>query len=60
MVAYPDMLALRVVLLSLYEDDKERYGKEARDPAACIAQAWDARDRDVTGLAEKLGVDPSG
>lgn len=56
--AYPEMVALGVVLLSLYEENKEAYGKQAREKAADIAQAWDAQDKDVTGLAEKLGVDP--
>jgi hypothetical protein len=56
--AYPELLVLRVVLLSLYEEDTDAYGEEARKTAVTIAQAWDARDKNVTGLAEKLGVDP--
>jgi hypothetical protein len=54
----PEVMALRVLLLSLYEEDTETYGNRARDLAADVIQAWDASDKDVTGLSEKLGVDP--
>jgi hypothetical protein len=56
--AHPEILALRVLLLSLYEEDEERYGNKARVAAADVVQAWDGSDKDVTGLSEKLGVDP--
>jgi len=56
--AHPETLALRVLLLSLYEENEEKYGSQARDAAADVVQAWDGSDKDVTGLAEKLGVDP--
>lgn len=56
--AHPDLLALRVILLSLYEEDAETYGAQATDTAACIVDRWDTRDGAVTELVEKLGVDP--
>jgi hypothetical protein len=56
--AHPEILALHVLLLSLYEENKEHYGNRAKDAAAGVIRVWDAGDKDLTGLAEKLGVDP--
>jgi hypothetical protein len=56
--AHPEILALRVLLLSLYEENEEDYGNRAGEAAAVVIRVWDASDKDVTGLADKLGVDP--
>ena len=56
--AHPEILALRVLLLSLYGENEEDYGNRARDAAADVIRVWDASDKEATGLADKLGVDP--
>ncbi len=56
--AHPKALALRVLLLSLYEEDKKTYADRARDTAAEIVRSWDPGDEKVVDLAERLGVDP--
>ena len=56
--AHPGILSLRVLLLSLYEEDVATYAAQAADTAARIVDGWDTCDRQVTGLVEKLEVDP--
>jgi hypothetical protein len=55
---HPETAALRVVLLSLYEEDRDRYAGLARDTAVELIRSWDARDEDERRLTERLGVDP--
>ena len=56
--AHPETVALRVVLLSLYEEDRERYAGRAKDTAVELIRSWDVRDEDDKRLTERLGVDP--
>ena len=56
--AHPETVALRLVLLSLYEEDRERYAGRARNTAVELIRLWDSRDEDERRVTEKLGVDP--
>jgi len=56
--AHPETAALRVVLLSLYEEDRDRYAGLARNTAVELIRLWDARGEDEIRLTETLGVDP--
>lgn len=56
--AHPATVALSVVLLSLYEEDRDRYAGLAKDTALGLIRSWDARDEDEKRLTERLGVDP--
>ena len=56
--AHPETVALRVVLLSLYEEDRDRYAGLARDTAVELIRLWDARHEDEKRLTQRLGVDP--
>jgi len=56
--AHPETVALRLVLLSLYEEDTERYAGLARNTAVELIRLWDSRDEDERRVTEKLGVDP--
>jgi len=56
--AHPETVALRVLLLSLYEEDRDRYARLAKNTAVELIHAWDTRDEDARRLTERLGVDP--
>ncbi len=56
--AHPETVALRVVLLSLYEEDRHRYAGLAKYTAVELIRLWDTRDEDEKRLTERLGVDP--
>jgi hypothetical protein len=56
--AHPETVALRVVLLSLYEEDVDRYGGLAKKTAVELIRMWDARYEDEKRLTQRLGVDP--
>lgn len=56
--ARPELLSLRVLLLSLYEENVETYGAQAAETSARIVEGWDTRDEAVTPLLERLGTDP--
>jgi hypothetical protein len=56
--AHPEAAALRVVLLSLYEEDRDRYAGLARNTAVELIRLWEARGEDARRLTERLGVDP--
>jgi len=56
--AHPETVALRVVLLSLYEEDRDRYAALAKDTAVGLIRSWDDRDEDARRLTERLCVDP--
>ncbi len=56
--AHPETHSLRVLLLSLYEEDRDTYAGLAKDTASEMIRLWDARDEDAKRLAERLGVDP--
>jgi hypothetical protein len=56
--AHPETVALSVVLLSLYEEDRDRYAGLAKDTAVGLIRSWDARDEDEKRLTERFGVDP--
>ena len=56
--AHPETVALRVVLLSLYEEDEDRYGGIAKKTAVELIRMWDARHEDEKQLTQRLAVDP--
>lgn len=56
--AHPETVALRVVLLSLYEEDRDRYAGPAKGTAVELIRLWDLRDEDDKRLSERLAVDP--
>ena len=56
--AHPETVALRIVLLSLYDEEPETYAGAGKQTAAELIRAWETLDRTEMGLAHRLTVDP--
>jgi hypothetical protein len=56
--AHPDTIELRVLLMSLYEEDQTSYASTGKETAVELVRVWETLDRAEKGLAQKLAVDP--